>query len=113
MDNYYKTLAGLLKTQYAKQLRDVTHVFMPYNGLWIHAIYTLRTYQDFWTSAKNYPLYVELKERVYVVSKSNNGYKPLARGRVTLEAALRTADRIMERGYDEWHRPYPQKKSPS
>ena len=106
--DYYKTLAGLMAKQYAKQLKDIDHVFMPYNELWIHALYELRTYRDYWTTNR----FTQYTERVYIVS-SKEIHKPLSKHRVTLEAALRTADRIIDRGYDEWKRPLLQKKLPS
>lgn len=95
-NDYYITLAGMLKDRF------VHHVHWPvdrlaYNGLFIAKRLDTEYLNSHWGWGKRLSVTVD----TYFVASE---HYTLSSGRRTLAAALRTADRILERGYDEWHR---------
>ena len=93
--NYYETIAGILKKKFS--VNNWEELYIPYNDFYI------------WRGRDRYTMQTEFHNRdlywvgLGLVGNSYCRYK-LSKYRLTLASALRTADRIQERGFDEWNR---------
>lgn len=97
MNDYYETLAGVLKDSFKANGKPYTVA----QSLYYNSLFILKenmfSYRVFPHPYSYYRSYISKKY-------SWSPYYPLSKSRATLASALRTADRLQERGYDEWGR---------